>query len=209
VRQRRAEYRQPDHERHEREPEPEPHPRQRPRFRTVLSPSLGGTISARVLATRAIHLATTDATGTTIDRADQIGAPTSQLSGVPRWQSNLYLTYTKGPFSGTMQVRYVSGGIKDKTLLDPTQKGYAAAVANPLNSSTTSINHAPDYALLNLNASYAIIDDGSQKVELFAVVNNVLNRDPPNYLNASFGPTNNVLYDVLGRTYRAGVRVAF
>lgn len=174
-----------------------------------VSSALGGTLSARVLANHAIHLATTDATGTTIDRADQIGAPTSQLSGVPSWQVNYYLTYTKGPFSGTLQVRYVAAGIKDKTLLDPTQSGYAAAVADQKNSSTTSINHAPDYALLNLNASYAIVDDGKHKIELFGVINNVLNTDPPNYLNASFGPTNNVLYDVLGRTYRGGVRVAF
>jgi outer membrane receptor protein involved in Fe transport len=170
---------------------------------------LPGAISARVLATRAIHLTTTDATGAKIDRANQIGAPTSQLSGVPRWQGNYYLTYTNGPFSGTMHIRYVSKGVKDATLLDPTQPGYAAAVANPANASTTSINHAPAYTYMNINASYAIVDDGKRKVELFGVVNNLFATTPPNYLNASFGPTNNVLYDVLGRAYRVGVRVAF
>jgi len=170
---------------------------------------LGGTLTTRLLATRAIHLTTTDATGAKIDRSNQIGAPTSQLSGVPRWQGNLYLTYANGPFSGTMHVRYVSKGVKDATLLDPTQAGYAAAVANPANASTTSINHAPSYAVINLNASYAIINDGKHRVELFGVVNNLLDRDPPNYLNSSFGPTNNVLYDVLGRNYRVGVRFAF
>jgi outer membrane receptor protein involved in Fe transport len=170
---------------------------------------LPGMLTARVLATRAIHLTTTDATGAKIDRANQIGAPTSQLSGVPRWQGNYFLTYTNGPFSGTLQVRYVSKGVKDATLLDPTQAGYAAAVANPANASTTSINHAPAYTYMNINASYAIIDTGTRKVELFGVVNNLFATTPPNYLNASFGPTNNVLYDVLGRAYRVGVRVAF
>lgn len=41
------------------------------------------------------------------------------------------------------------------------------------------------------------------------MVNNLLKPDPPNNIPSSFGPTNNVLYDVIGRYYRAGARFSF
>jgi outer membrane receptor protein involved in Fe transport len=164
----------------------------------------GGTFSIRALATKVFHLTTTDKTGTSIDRAGQNSQPVSGTSGVPSWQGNLYLTYTHGPFSGTAQVRYVSAGTRDNTLIGPGQAGYSTALAN-----SVTINHIPAYAYLNLNASYALINNGRHKVEVFGVVNNVTNTTPPNYLATGFGGTNNVLYDVLGRAYRGGIRVAF
>jgi len=165
---------------------------------------MAGNLSVRVLATKVFHLATTDRTGTTIDRAGQNSQPVSGTSGVPNWQGNTYLTYSNGPFSGTVQVRYVSSGLRDSTLIGADQAGYSAALANSVNR-----NKVGAYATVNLNASYAIINDGAHKVEVFGVVNNLFDRDPPNYLATGFGGTNNVLYDVLGRAYRAGIRVSF
>jgi outer membrane receptor protein involved in Fe transport len=165
---------------------------------------MAGNLSVRVLATKVFHLATTDKTGTTIDRAGQNSQPVSGTSGVPNWQGNTYLTYSSGPFSGTVQVRYVSSGLRDATLIGPEQAGYSTALAN-----SVTRNRVGAYATVNLNASYAIINDGPHRVELFGVVNNLFDRDPPNYLATGYGGTNNVLYDVLGRAYRAGVRVAF
>jgi len=171
-----------------------------------LSNGLGGNVAARLLATRTDHLATTDRSGTTIDRSGQNsqGVTGVGISGVPRWQSNLYLTYSNGPFSGTANVRYISPGRRDRTLIGPDEAGYSPALANSVN-----INRVPAVAYLNLNLSYAIIDREGEKVELFGVVNNVFDKDPPNFLATGYGATNNAIYDVLGRAYRAGVRVAF
>ena len=41
------------------------------------------------------------------------------------------------------------------------------------------------------------------------MVNNLFDKDPPNNLPSSFGPTNNVLYDVVGRSYKVGLRLRF
>jgi outer membrane receptor protein involved in Fe transport len=45
-------------------------------------------------------------------------------------------------------------------------------------------------------------------VQLFGAINNLFDKDPP-VAPSSFGPTNNVLYDVIGRTYRVGVRFSY
>jgi outer membrane receptor protein involved in Fe transport len=62
---------------------------------------------------------------------------------------------------------------------------------------------------VDLNASYDIAMGGASKVQLFGVVNNLLDKDPPNDLPSSYGVTNPVLYDVVGRSFKVGVRVTF
>jgi outer membrane receptor protein involved in Fe transport len=59
-----------------------------------------------------------------------------------------------------------------------------------------------------MNAQYDIIKTGSRSVQLFGAINNLFDKDPP-VAPSSFGPTNNVLYDVIGRTYRVGVRFSY
>ena len=41
------------------------------------------------------------------------------------------------------------------------------------------------------------------------LINNLFDQDPPNDIPSSFGPTNNVLYDVVGRSFKIGVRFGF
>jgi len=174
-----------------------------------------GNLSIRALATRVLRLTTIDPTGTAIDRSGMIGSPVSSPSGLPKWEGNMSLTYTNGRFSGTMQFRYVGPGVRDVTLVGPDDPRYqsllsATTCPAPLAAAcTANINHAPSYTYMNINAQYAIIDDGNRKVEVFGAINNLFNTDPPNYLPSSYGPTNNVLYDVMGRYYRVGVRVSF
>ena len=62
---------------------------------------------------------------------------------------------------------------------------------------------------MNFNMQYTHWQEGDKSLQLFAVVNNVFDEEPPNNIPSSFGPTNNVLYDVIGRYYRAGLRFAF
>ncbi len=62
---------------------------------------------------------------------------------------------------------------------------------------------------MNPNAQYRLWQGGDRHVELFGVVNNLLDKDLPNNSPSSFGPTNNVLYDVVGRSYRLGIRLNY
>jgi len=168
-----------------------------------LASKLDGQVSLRVLATKVNDLITVDSNGS-VDRAGMNGSPISQLSGLPKWTVNTTLTFDKGPFSISGQLRYISSGVYNATLIGPGQDGYDPSAANSI-----SDNSVGAYALVNLFGHYDIIDRPGLQVQLYAAINNLFDRDPPNDLPSSFGVTNNVLYDVLGRSYRGGVRVNF
>jgi outer membrane receptor protein involved in Fe transport len=161
-------------------------------------------MSFRLLGTYTIDLITTDASGVSVDRAGMNGAPASQPSGVPRLQLQAAARYDGGPFSAELQARHISSGRYNATLIGPDEAGYSNTLPNSVN-----INRVPPRTYFNLNTQYAIWQDGNRKVELSAVVNNLFDRTPPVTIPSSFGTTNNVLYDILGRYYRVGVRFAF
>lgn len=167
-------------------------------------PLAGGNVSLRAMGTYTFDLITVDTTGQSIDRAGQNGSPISQQSGVPHFTGSTFMTYAKGPFSGTVQARYVSKGVYNATLIGPHQSGYDPTLTNSI-----SDNYVGDYWLFNLNFQFDLINNGRRKMQLFGVVNNLFDRDPPNDLPSSFGVTNPVLYDVVGRSFKAGVRFNF
>jgi iron complex outermembrane recepter protein len=163
-----------------------------------------GTLDASVLATRLEHLATTDVTGITIDRAGVTGNNVSGGgAGLPKWQINALLTYATGPLSLTVEGRFIDDGLFDSTLIGPEQDGYNVNLPNSVNT-----NHVASAVYVNLGARYKLPNAGGRNVELFAGVQNLLDRDPP-VAPSNQGATNMILFDPLGRAYRAGVRVDF
>jgi outer membrane receptor protein involved in Fe transport len=170
---------------------------------TVPLPALTGSLQARVLATHIAHLTTVTPQGIATDRAGQNGSPVSTVSGVPDWQTTAYLTFTGARFSAQAQLRYISSGVRDVTLVGPGQLGYSTTLAN-----STNLNKIPAYYYMNINAQYEVLKSGRHSVQLFGAINNLFDKDPP-IAPSSFGPTNNVLYDVIGRTFRAGVRFTY
>lgn len=167
-------------------------------------PVAGGNLSLRALGTYTLDLITVDTAGVAVDRANQNGGPVSQPSGVPRFMGSGFVAYSHGPLSSTVQLRYVSKGLYNTTLIGPGQAGYSPTLPNSI-----SDNNVGDYWLTNLNFQYDVVSDGRRKMQLFGVVNNLFDRNPPNDLPSSFGVTNPVLYDVIGRTFKAGVRFNF
>jgi outer membrane receptor protein involved in Fe transport len=163
----------------------------------------GGDISVRGLATIVDDLITNSASGT-VDRAGMNGSPVSAPSGVPRYTLNGYLTFNSDRVTAQLQVRHISGGVYNAELVGPGQEGYDPLKANSIND-----NEIGAWTYVNVNASVNVWKRGSQKLEIFGVVNNLFDKDPPVDAPSSFGPTNNVLYDVLGRTYRMGARFQF
>ncbi|HEV7717298.1 MAG TPA: TonB-dependent receptor [Steroidobacteraceae bacterium] len=173
-------------------------------YHLPLTTSSAGALDFSVLATRLEHLKTTDVTGIAIDRAGVTGNNVSGGgAGLPKWQVNTLVTYATGPFSFTVEGRFIDDGLFDATLIGPEQGGYNVNLPNSINT-----NHVASSVLVNLGARYRLPSTGSESVELFAGVQNLLDRDPP-VAPSNQGSTNMILFDPLGRLYRLGVRVDF
>ena len=165
---------------------------------------LGGRVSLRGLATIVNDLITVDSAGVAVDRSGMNGSPVSSPSGIPRYTVNGYLTFESDLFTTQLQVRYLSAGVYNAELVGPGQTGY-----DPLKTNSISDNSIGAWTYVNLNGSVNVWKKGNSKLEIFGAISNLLDKAPPNDAPSSFGPTNNVLYDVLGRSYKIGARFKF
>jgi len=163
-----------------------------------------GKMDYSILATRLEHLATTDITGIVIDRAGVTGNNVSGGgAGLPHWQINSLVTYEGGPLSLTVEGRFIDDGLFDSTLIGPEQSGYNVNLPNSVNT-----NHVAGAVYVNLGARYKLPSAAERSVELFAGVQNLLDHDPP-VAPSNQGSGNLILFDALGRSYRAGIRMEF
>jgi outer membrane receptor protein involved in Fe transport len=154
-----------------------------------------GTFNLSVLGTWVNRLRTTDISGT-IDSAG---------GTIPDKRVVANFGYKLDKFSTNLQARYNSGRKFSDTLRGPEDAGY-----DPASPTSISKNRFPSAVYLTLSANYAVIDEGDRKVQMFAVVNNLLDNDPPTGSYAFIGAAAGVnYYDFIGRTYTAGVRFAF
>ncbi len=116
----------------------------------------------------------------------------SLFAGVPRLHAILSATYNQGPWSGTVQTRYLSS-------------------ANLVNGWTSGVqvdnNSVPAVAYLDLRGTYKWND----ALQFYAAVDNMMDTPPPNIAgysvsNNGLSTVNPSIYDVLGRMYHAGFR---
>ena len=160
----------------------------------------GGDLSMRLLASH-VEEATTNTFGIAIDRAGQTGGLLS--GGMPDWLLTSYVTYARRPFSVTLQGRFINSGVVDATRIDPSDAGYAPTLLN-----STNDNHVASAFYANLFGTFDVPAFGDTTVQLFGVVNNLFDKDPPFAPEGQY-PTNPTYFDQIGRTYRVGVRVQF
>ena len=155
--------------------------------------SLPGALNFRLLATRTYETST-NVLGVVIDRAGETGG----LGGAPTWLANLYTGYTGGPFSLTLSTRYIAKGTYNAQYLDPSNAGY-----NPANANTINDNHVGGAVYFNVNSSFNFGTD--DRFQLFGQVNNIFDRKPPSAPQLQY-PSNPVYFDLVGTTYRVGIR---
>lgn len=135
----------------------------------------------------------TDLTGT-FDYAGSLG-PDSGGAGIPKFRTILAVTYSRGPWSGTLRGRLI-GAARDNNAWD------AAIFAG---------NEIPAVAYLDLRASFR----WSPHVQFYAAVDNLAGRPPPiipatdNAVTDYEPPVRSDVYDSLGRVGRAGIRFRF
>lgn len=150
------------------------------------TPFLGGTLSWRNLATYVDKYEQSNGL-VTLHLAGQFTDP-----GIPHWTGNSTLTYSQDRFSGSLNGRFVGAGKYDNRFVEGVD----------INDNTVSSR-----LYLNLSVQYDIwrASSGEGKIQLFAVVNNLLDKDPSVAPNSTMA-TNAAYFDVIGRAYRAGVR---
>jgi hypothetical protein len=148
-----------------------------------------GNLTARFMGTYLHKLVTVDTAG----RADRAGQYTNGAS-TPDWIWNGSISYDLGPFTATIQGRYLSAGKLNNRMVPGTATG-------------ANINDVPSTFYTNLTASYDIVSKANgRRMQVYGVINNAFDVSPP-YPFGIFeaGP----YFDVIGRAYRVGVRFKY
>jgi outer membrane receptor protein involved in Fe transport len=118
----------------------------------------------------------------------------SQFAGVPKLHFNLAATYTDGPWSGTVQTRYIG----QAAINNAWRQGFQ------IDNNTVSA-----IAYLDLRANYRWNDN----VEFYGAVDNTLDTPPPQVVGTNTNSlglnTSSAVYDTLGRLFHAGVRFSY
>lgn len=130
---------------------------------------------------------------TVTELAGSTDQPTiASIGGQPHWSANVSSTYETGSARVSLTGRYVGGGNinNDYTFKDLNKLTHKGRL------------------YLDLSAAYNLINDGDHKVSLFATINNLLDKAPPITGTGGFATVRS-LYDVIGRTFNAGVRFRF
>jgi outer membrane receptor protein involved in Fe transport len=171
-------------------------------------------LNLRVLGTYLYDMLIQAVPGTPpVNFAGQSGpsAPLGDFNPSPKWIVSSTLTLDAGPFTGTLQARYVGKGALNKTLIGPDDPRYSPTLINSI-----SHNRVPSRTYFTLGFVYRVESGSSRaRMELFGNVENLLDKDPPiapgttgSVVQSSY-PTNPAFFDTLGRRYRMGVRVKY
>jgi outer membrane receptor protein involved in Fe transport len=158
-------------------------------------PALGGSLHLRLIGNYVLRQSQ-DQLGVTVDYAGGIG-PDNPAEGMPRARVNLAATFERGPVALTAQTRFIG----------------AAKLVNAWTSKDVDRNRVPPIVYLDLRAAIRLND----VAELYGTVDNLLDQDPP-LIPGTSGQGQNVyyftavrgdIYDVIGRSWRVGLRVRF
>lgn len=174
----------------------------------------GGEVSTRLVGTYTMDLISDDGlgvartynaagvlqnVGSVVNRAGQVGGFNSSsiisATSAPEWAWSASVSYRRDNWSAMLQGRYVGGGLIDATLVGPGDPDY-----DPASPISIADNRIDSRFYVNASASY----DVNERVELYGVVNNVGNTQPPFPYTAHVG-----FYDKIGRSYKVGVRMRF
>ena len=121
---------------------------------------------------------------------------------VPDWTMNFNFTYTLEKFSTNLNVKYTTNVKYSQILKGPDDPDYNPAANNSINK-----NRFPSSTLWNLSSTYDLIQEEGRRLQLFGVVENLFDKDPP-LVGLYIVPGGNP-YDLVGRNFKAGVRFSF
>ena len=158
------------------------------------SPGLG-TLSVRALASHLDKLII----DTSLAKRDFAGEVSQQNAPgflyFPKWRGSVTVSYEQGPATVALMGRYIGPGTVDNNY-----------TANDIDDNSVS-----SVTYLDASVTYRLEDVRGQP-ELYMVVDNLLDRNPPrvSQFNFPLGAGTSVgFYDTIGRNYRVGFRTKF
>jgi len=152
---------------------------------------LPGRFDVSALGTHTIHLRTITRTNNTNNAG---------TFATPKWVWNARFTYNLGRFTGNLMGRYNNAVLYNANLIGPDNPAYSPSLSNSINK-----NLWPAMVYWNANVQYNIIDGMSRRLQLFANVDNIFDTDPPIVaISMNGGP-----YDLIGRSFKAGIRFQY
>jgi len=132
------------------------------------------------------------------ERAGQIGG-----LGLTKWKATGLLTYTNGPYSGTLIGRYFGGGTLDRTLVES---------ATPIVGRVT-IDDNTVGSVFYTDLTLGWRPESFEGLHAFATITNLLDRAPPQSPSAigRTGPNevSGLIHDTVGRRFVVGVNYSF
>lgn len=168
----------------------------------------GGALSLRVIATYLYDMIIDTGLGSPSQNYAGQSGPVASFGGFntsPEWQATAWLTYSRDRFSSTFETRYIGSGDLNALWTESP----AGAPSNTLPFTVTD-NRVDSRLYFSWSGSYDFRgSDSDRSLQLFWVVNNLLDEDPPIAPGGNLYPTNPVFFDTVGRRFRAGVRMAF
>lgn len=163
-------------------------------YRQSLGRLLPGSVSIRVLATRALNYALN--TGVTMTEYAGVNGGPFATFAIPKWRTNTTIGYDNDRVSLTATMRTVSAGVYNNAFVEGVDIDH-----NTIKGAT----------YFDLGGSYRITGDSRRNIEAYFKVDNLLDKSPAVAAGnvSSALQTNPTLYDVLGRAYRIGLRVRY
>jgi outer membrane receptor protein involved in Fe transport len=162
-----------------------------------------GDLNLRVLASYVKDLITVDAVGPT-ERAGQTGLRAGTPPGIPDWTLDLLATWNVNEhFSFNTHARYIDSGFYNSAFVGAEQPGYVITAPN---SSNTNFVKSKTY--IDLLATYKINYGEKRDFAFYVGVDNLFDTDPPLVPGAN-GTGNNVIFNPVGQTFKAGFRITY
>ncbi|TWI69832.1 TonB-dependent receptor-like protein [Pseudoduganella lurida] len=159
---------------------------------------LPGSVTLRGLASRTIHsISDPGVPGTTPSE----GAG-NMTGATPKWKALVSQSWDAGNANLTLTERWISAGVFNNEYIECRSGCPLPTAAHP----TIYDNHMPGAVYIDLGGSYNF----AKGVTGYFKIDNLADRDPvlvpQTNLSLALNPA---IYDAVGRTYRAGVRVSF
>lgn len=157
-------------------------------YRTEVGP---GSLGWRFLGSRLNENSITNFGAAKVDYAGDVGT-----QEFPEVKFTTNLTYSQGPLSAFLQVRYIGSGLLD---------------ARDIEGVTISDNHVDSVVYTDARLSFGRERPSGARWEVFGSITNLFDEDPPIVANfSSFtgqaSQANASIHDILGRRYTVGFR---
>ncbi len=134
------------------------------------------------------------------------------VAASPKWSGNFSASYLMGDLTTTLSARYIGGANLDNTWCDASQAAegcpnYQDENGNFLSGSVDN-NRVKSYFNFALNGSYNLKVGNMRQFQLFGSINNLFDKSPP-FTGGGISGASSQYHDIMGRSYRFGVRMRF